>query len=260
MATVNSSLVIDVAVIQAAFEQHFLHYANKWDIPHHIKMWQLGTNAFERGDFEAFRTIYNNLKAHWQVFRGGIDCWSPQMAYDRLRQGDANFARRRLTELRRLEARDLWPVITNVREIKRNKHGPSVVAVSKFLHFWNPRLFVIVDDEIMWNRVLRQDWLWTHIKPIRDEVGQAVVGSAPSPASGPCDLISYLAILVWCSGFLKANPAIISEFVSYVHREKKDAELPADIEQYEAVAVEWFLEGLAALPPPGVHKYERRSP
>jgi hypothetical protein len=47
-----------------------------------------------------------------------------------------------------------WSTVQRVAEFKTHKRGPWVVALSKFQHFRNPRLFVIVDWAVIWTWVL----------------------------------------------------------------------------------------------------------
>ncbi len=42
-----------------------------------------------------------------------------------------------------------------MRAIKQNKHYP-LMTVSKFLHFYNPELFPIYDNAVIWDKVFRR--------------------------------------------------------------------------------------------------------
>jgi len=73
----------------------------------------------------------------------------------------------RLSELSKAHLPQVIQVLTEVSKVKQNKSGPSVVAVTKFLHFWNPRLFVIVDSSIVAQYVLRHRWIEKEIRIVQ---------------------------------------------------------------------------------------------
>ena len=240
---------IDDQTIMAAFNQHNQRYASAegsaWGIKDHVKCWQVAHQAFDRDLPAKFKELYNHLRGEWQVFRGAKTHWSAQETFDGLKALPRAWRGKRLSALTHADAKRCQELLEGVADIKRLKDGVSVVAISKFLHFWNPRLFVIVDRGVMWHWVFRQNWLW-----------QQVVASAPSwlkPKRGDnCDLPCYLAILLWSAEVLRDNPAIIKHFAKYVRRESKGLACDLPLETYEAAAMEWLLLGLTELPPAGV--------
>jgi hypothetical protein len=123
--------------------------------------------------------------------------------------------------------------------------------MSKFLHFWNPRLFIIVDFGVIWGFVLRHSWLWNEVKTVRSKVEARLPGRRPDPSDKVCDALTYLSILLWAAELVGDNPQITSNFADYVGRHAAGHGLP--LAEYEGAAVEWFLLGLVELPPAGVN-------
>jgi len=126
------------------------------------------------------------------------------------------------------------------------------MAISKILHFYNPRLFIIVDGGMMWNWALSHPWIWKQIEPLRRAVDMAVFGSAQKRGDTACDAASYVAILIWAGDLLRGNPEIGAAYDRFYRNHCDDQQLPADLATYEAAAVEWLLLGLVELPPSGV--------
>src|SRR3990170_732180 len=145
----------------------------------------------------------------------------------------------------------LWHAITTAGDIKQNKDGPSLVALTKFLHFWNPRLFVIADREVVWNWVLRHRWLWAQIEHVRGEIDAVLSPAVKEHRYYSTELSKYLAVLVWGGQVLRDNPSVCSAFASYVELQyKKPVDL--NLQEYEGAALEWLLLGLVELPPAGL--------
>ncbi|MCL4743321.1 MAG: hypothetical protein KJZ54_14085 [Phycisphaerales bacterium] len=242
------------ATIRAAFREHGSVYANTrgWDIPHRLKCWSLARSAFEAGCYEDFERLYRHLKNEWQVFRRpGGPPWSSDQTFEHLAGLDQRYRSLTLSQMSDADLDGCWQIIKSMSRIKPTK-SPSVVAISKFLHFWNPRLFVIVDDAVMWKRVLSRSWLR---QPIAEERGR-VERLLPDPSCPKndlsCELISYLAVLAWSAVTQRRNPDVTPLFAEYVRAGELDRRIDFPIDTYEAAAVEWLLLGLAELPPLGV--------
>lgn len=236
--------------IDAAFERHGAVYHGRkgWDIPYHIECWDSATAAFQNDSSQEFGRLYTQLKNRWGALRPNpAAAWSADETFDHLRALDQRWRSRSLRELDDGDVARCYEIVESMSEIKRMKYGPSVVAISKFLHIWNLRLFVIVDDAVMWRWVFAHRWIWSQVKETRDRI-QAVVG-VETPIGKACDLLSYVAVLRWSADLIRANPEITARFSRHV-RAHAPTNLP--LETYEAVAVEWLLLGLVELPPGGV--------
>jgi hypothetical protein len=247
-------MTFDDDIIARAFKQHHDRYADgaAWDIPYHIEMWQRARKAFDEDSYPDFEWLYEELRRRWQVFRGGRSPWSTKKLFERLTACDRRFSTVRLSELEEKDLDGLWALLQAMKDVKVTAEGPSVVAVSKFLHFWNPRLFVIVDYGVVWSHVLRHWWLWDDFVAVRTKVDERVQHGAVHHPDRTCDLASYLAVLQWASGLVRRHPRIAATFAAYVQQYANGAQLPPDLPTYEAAAVEWFLLGVVELPPVGV--------
>lgn len=246
---------VELQTIQAAFEKHRQRYdqdGRGWSNPDHVKMWDLASRAFDGPSFQDFDKLYAKLRGKWQVFRGGIPSWDAQQVFDALHGCDPAFRQKRLSSVSEDDTIALWRLLQAVQGLKKNKSGPSVVAISKFLHFWNPRLFVIVDSGVMWNWVLSHAWLWQEVEDVRRRTDRRIFGKIKRHATKACDLSTYVAILNWAAEVIRLNPSVLTEFNLYVRRTAGETAIPPDLAHYEAVAVEWFLLGLVELPPAGV--------
>ena len=251
-------IMMEVApsVVDAAFERHHDRYASgkrAWGIPYHIRCWRTARQAFAELSLDEFKSLYEELRRRWQVFRGkGASHWSAAESFAALRTADETFRARRLSELTDDHALGLASTLDRLSGLKKTKSGASVVALSKFLHFMNPRLFVIVDRGVMWNWVLTHSWLSQQVGAVRERACRIISGGAGRPSGGGCSPRDYVAVLLWAGELVRRNPAIVAAFARYVRRYAAGEQLPTDLDEYEAAAVEWFLEGLVELPPRGV--------
>jgi len=245
---------LNPTAIGRAYQAHRDVYARlrAWEIPDHVRCWSRAWSAFERGSRTDFEWIYDELRRRWQVFRGPVDQhWSVDETLDRIRGLDRRFGALRLSAFSDEDLDGCWRVINAMSGIKRTK-APSVVAISKFLHFWNPRLFVIVDDAIMWRYVLARLWLRGQIEAERARVIALLEDASCPPTESACDLLSYLAVLVWASRVVRLNSEITPLFTEYVRASGGNEPVDFPIETYDAAAMEWLLLGLAEVPPAGV--------
>jgi len=158
--------------ITAAFDQHHRVYAQgkRWSIGHQIDLYNAAKDAFLAGTEEppgGFTKVYKALRGGWQVFRTPKGkAPEAEDVYGELLKMEDRFRTRHLSGLTEQDILPLWDSLRSVEGIKVNDDGPSVVAISKFLHFWNPRLFVIVDSAVMWEWVLRHRWIKQHKHPV----------------------------------------------------------------------------------------------
>ena len=246
------------STIRAAFEYYQQQYVQgkKWDTKSHVLMWLWGEEAFSHGSQEVFGLIYEKLQRQWQVFRGSQTHLSAGDTFEALKACCPQLRNQRLSGLTMSDVPVLNEVLEKAAKVKLIKAGPSTVAVSKFLHFWNPKLFVIVDDSVMWKCVLAHHWVWKPIERAR-EATDRLLHHCRKGKDQACDLKTYLAVLMWAGAFLRAHPQVSRCFAEYIHR--YEGELPAGVEEYEAAAMEWFLLGLVEIPPDGWRTCESKS-
>jgi hypothetical protein len=202
---------------------------------------RMADEARANRSLESFGWIHDELKAHWQVFRGRPSgTWSRKRIAEEIVALPDALRTRRLSTVTEPEWASVWECVARLRDLKPNESGPSVMAISKFLHFWNPRLFVIVDRRFMENDALRIPWVAEGIRETR------LPPSVPvGPGRGDDRLADYIRILKWASDFLTRNPDVVRAFTDVVAEIARGAPVPDDIGSYEATAIELFLVALA---------------
>jgi hypothetical protein len=123
----------------------------------------------------------------------------------------------------------------------------SLLAATKALHFWNPRLFVIVDSMVMESYVLAHTWIRDEMLPFEEKVRNL---QTPAPKNLPREA-RYLALLLWAGETIRSNPGLMQEFERQICKRahSEHVELPDGYAAYEAAAFEWLLEGLVELRP-----------
>ena len=252
-------MIIDVTTIQQAFHHYDEFYVRgrRWTIQDTARLWELGRRAFS-GDGEriAFYELYGKLRRYWQVFRGPVPTTSdPRTLFSlllNLAKSLPHLVGLRLSELSVGHVLELEEVLAKAGQIKMNKGGPSLVAVSKFLHFWNPRLFVIIDDEVMGRWVLRHRWIDDEVRRVQRGTPSAAPPTGGQLALSTAGGLQYLDALLWASGVMRDNPAILTSFVEYLREALAGDPGPSGCEEFEGAAVEWLLLGLVEVPPAGV--------
>ncbi len=223
--------------------------ARGWSVEERIDLLVKGERAFDgTGSFEEFEGLYRQLRGGWQVFRNAVEHWSAEESFRRLMSLDPGVKRLALSSLAEAHWPGIYRAVHQMQGIKRNSTGePSLVAISKFLHFWNPALFVILDMEVMENNVLRRTWLARELPSIQQLSGLCGENLEANPR-----LAKYLQALSFASSFMRANPHLIRHFVSAVASAIPAGAGDVGLLRHEAVAFEFCLLGLAELPPEGV--------
>jgi hypothetical protein len=249
------SMRLTDAAVTAAFEKHGARYDGAMIVGSYLACWGHAHEAFEGGSGPAFQRLYGELRSRWQVFRSRR--WNPAPAsrVERILRGLPQSLRRlRLSGLADAPPRQLvsvWKAMGAVGVIKRTDAGPSLVAMTKFLHFWNPRLFLIADRELVWSWVLGHSWLAEQVDRTRDALARRLPVAIEDDPLHATELGRYLAVLVWGARVMRDNPGILPAFLRHVRRHGRNA-VPNRVGEYEGAALEWLLLGLVDLPPAGV--------
>jgi hypothetical protein len=140
-----------------------------WFEPAELDLYDLSQRAFDPSSsedeaFRSFKQIYNSLASpgppsYWNVFRprSRAECWPPQQIFDTIKREFAEFSRDGAINLVNYFKSGTDPrlkaSLMRMRGIKPNKDYPHM-TVSKFLHFYNPSLFPIYDEKMIWNNVI----------------------------------------------------------------------------------------------------------
>ena len=203
--------------------------APAWSVAAKLKLYDLSRCAFpsngthDERTFSAFETIYDELRRCWQVFRSSVNAspWPAKTVYRMLRDEFAGFSRCQPVTLPTFNTSPqsgfLLPRLAAMRGIKSNANYPDM-TVSKFLHFYNPKLFPIYDTDVVCNKVFK-----------RFKVCYQQVESTANAMSAGGDGVFLLNYIRWASSLMKgAHPGFMLEFVSWV-----ESEVPP--RQFEAI-------------------------
>jgi len=147
-------------LIRAALESYARHRSRSrgWWVSEKVRLYALAEAAFDRDDprEDAFGQVYDTLRAYWQIFRNGSG-WSARRTFRVLMSPPCRACSpERLDLLRLARGRDVptvWQCLRAMSGVKTlPAHNVSAMAVSKFLHFFNPTLFPIYDRAVVRNR------------------------------------------------------------------------------------------------------------
>lgn len=152
--------------VEQALESYRAAVPSTWSVSHKLDLYNWAKVAFESEASEpdkqiAFGQIYDNLRSGWQVFRNAAGpCWSAEKTFQVLTTECKACSRQTPLNAANLIVSDsdcqVKACLFSLGKIKPTTRYPSVypwMAVSKFLHFFNPRLFPIYDMEFIWNKV-----------------------------------------------------------------------------------------------------------
>ena len=256
-ASTETTMRFSKSTIEKAFRKHGQVYgtgSRAWDIPNHVKYWKTAHRAFANDDFDTFVEVYEELRQRWQVFRGANGTpWNAARTWEELGRLPTQFRRKRLSCLGDDDIDGCRIVLHRFADIKPlASKQPSIVAISKFLHFWNPNLFVIIDRGVVWKWVLGHQWLWDSIDVVRRHLAKKLQVPC-KPRGESCDPLSYLSILFWGASIIRAHQSICSSFITHVLRNAEQDTGTLSLKTLEAAALEWFLLGLVEIPPAGVN-------
>lgn len=247
------TMILSEDAVRTAFRLHEEVYTapGVWSLEDRSRAWSAAHQAFHHSSNSDFDWLYNDLAKRWQVFRGGTR--APMNVVQACIQGlDQRFRVVRLTDFQAADLRGCWTILKAMEVIKTNTSSPSVVAISKFLHFWNPRLFVIVDRAVMWEKVLSRSWLKAWLKTEVEQVQRLVPHATPARDRSACDQLSYLGLHFGLAKVLRKNPHITRCFAEYIRPHVSSDSRAIDVTIFDGAAMEWLLLGLAEMTPCGV--------
>lgn len=137
--------------MDAGFE--FAVRTMNWPVNDRAHMYQMSDLAFGPSpDFESFSRIYNELVRYWKIGRNG-ELASATEVFRMLVNGCGETSRQSGNTLLNVDVVAIRNAVRAMRRVKANGEYPHMPA-SKFLHFYNPSLFPIYDNAVLWERVL----------------------------------------------------------------------------------------------------------
>ena len=136
-----------------------------WAVGDRLKLYDLSHEAFRSNKGVAsFHKIYEELvrpprAGGWGIARNAAGpLWPAERTFETLRDDFHQFAWGGSVTLlnfgkSKVEA-TLLPLLEKMRTLKPVSDWPTM-AVSKVLHFYNPELFPVYDNEVIWKKVLK---------------------------------------------------------------------------------------------------------
>jgi hypothetical protein len=215
-----------------------------------LDLYRAAKRAFEPavdGDTERphFDTIYGDMKRWWGIGRNG-NLATSDTVFALLKAECGPCSRTSGITLMNVHDRSCQESVVEclrkVRELKKLKSGDyPVMAVSKFLHFFNPGLFVIWDNAIVKDivcRVFKND-----LKSSRQDI---------EVNTDDEDTKRYLAYLLWAGKAVRQCTHDLMDgfatwFVEVVSDERHAEDFIPELKQYYAPAFEFVAIGSALL-------------
>src|SRR5262245_61035263 len=189
--------------------------------------------------------IFEHLRRWYGVGRNGR-LWDASTAFDALISCQRASRGGSLTLLGLDDEGNQQAVIgclERMRELKQIRSGAyPIMAVSKNLHFFNPKLFVIYDNDIVLKkvyRVFREDW---------NACYDGIIVRIPDDG-----ITFYLAYLLWAGRMISsAYGSFMGDFADWfiaaVENERNDAaSYRGELQSYFAAAFEFVVIGAAHL-------------
>ncbi len=219
-----------------------------WSISEKLDLYRAAVQAFdsaadERSRRRHFDRIYRDLKRWWGIARNG-SLAAPETIFALLT--DECGACSRISGMTLMDVQNrcnqaaVVECLRKVRVFKKLKSDDyPVMAVSKFLHFFNPRLFVIWDRAVVLEKVygvFRRDWdsSYRDIKVPTDDNWMKF----------------YLAYLLWAGKAIHAHglmDGFATWFVEAVSSEPEAEDFRQELKHYYATAFEFIAIGSALL-------------
>jgi hypothetical protein len=196
---------------------------------------------------QAFTEMYEVLrkpgKAGWGIFRKAKAYWSVDTTFQALSRLQSQYGRSAVTLLTLPSdpAVFLATSLNAMKGIKMLHSGrTSVVAISKVLHFFNPLLFPIFDEQVMRGEVkglFQHDW---------EQYGDL------EGVTGDPDLADYLACILVARDLVASDAVtLMRSFKQWAQArwrvEKPRAPMPVDLTTYYSAAFELVAIGAMKL-------------
>ncbi len=225
-----------LAALDAGFA--FAEREMNWSVAGRAEMYQIADRAFGVSpNYDSFCRLYEWKMQYWGIGRKGIMA-SPQAVFAMLTDGCASASRHTSSTLLTADRKVIRNSVNSMELVKRVGEYPHMAA-SKFLHFYNPMLFPIYDNAVIWERVLHGAFLpeW---KVVCREYGIKVW--EPSEEF----LKTYYC---WASEVMKvADPAIMVAFEKrFMAAVEPDGVAPMQTNQYYGAAFEYLFMGASML-------------
>jgi hypothetical protein len=226
--------------------------ARGWWVSEKARLYHLAAAAFEpeKPDPAAFGEIHRTLRAYWQIFRNGQG-WSASRTFRVLTSPPCRACARGRLALPDVAGRDelaqVWSCLAAMSGVKTLPKGNvSAMAVSKFLHFFNPSLFPIYDQAVVRNLAFPRFRAEINASRQRRSDGLAPFEATPLFARGLGPYVHYLLWAADCFAGVDADRVMTefeAQFAVMLRDEGRETTPPAGLDRHFATAFEFALVG-----------------
>lgn len=222
-----------------------------WSIVEKNKMYKNAKKAFKVSSIneksrEAFNDLFEALKDHFKIFRNCLKHSQREEIYEILYEHCNQYSINESISLVNLKEDEVKPICSCIRKLKKIKKLKSektpIMAISKFLHFYNPKLFPMYDTTYVNNRLLsifRDNW--------KDFITRFNLSNCQKEDS---EFKKYIQYIYWAHSVFDniKNPNDIMEYFSKkIEQEIPKEEKKLDFTQYFALAFEFISLGACEL-------------
>jgi hypothetical protein len=194
--------------------------AKDWPLNDRLRLYDYSRTAFDESvspgePLHSFRRMYDELllpapAGGWGVGRNASGpLMSAEKTFETIRLGPSAFARGGPVTLPKIHISDATALLRNLDRMKELKPiaGYPVMAVSKFLHPYNPELFAIYDNEVIGGKVIR------HFK--NDFRAFCFASNLPDQVANTAEF--YVSYILWGASLLRlANPRFMEIFADWL--------------------------------------------
>ncbi len=226
-----------------------------WPVQAKLHLYRLAKQVFESADAnekkkENFKTIYDDLKANYNVFldtsRERAKHWHWERVFQTFTTECLPCARpSRITLMSDLEnPSNLVPLMDHLKRLVgiKEKNAYPIMVVSKFSHFFNPSLFPIYDTKVIENMVMEGQFIedWTSFR-LASSVGTDETSSFPG-------LWYALHYILWASHMIRNSGrnlmgTFADWFTKQVGNDHGVEDMRLDLSGYYATAFEFIAIG-----------------
>ena len=219
----------------------------KWTMKERKWPYKCAHKAFDgqndpEGRSSSFADVYGELRGrNWQVFRGGVKNWTVDETFTALLVCESDCGRGKRLVLADLGDGDLpdclMRCLDRMRGVKTNPNrNTPIMAMSKFLHFFNPRLFPIYDNAVIEGLVLRT---------FRSDL---LIPELAEKWQADQEMRRYCGYLMLAGRVMGQDPdAVMEEFAQWFERriQIENTSYPdyLDVNTYHAAAFEYIAIG-----------------
>lgn len=146
--------------VKKALESYQKSIVDSWPIDYKLELYTKAKISFDSKTKESekmfrFNELFENLVGNWQIFRpiSKEKCWEPEKIFNFLSHELNEFGRNKdLLNIKEDELARLKLMLEKMHSLKplKDNNFPTM-AVTKILHFYNPKLFPIYDSKVIEN-------------------------------------------------------------------------------------------------------------